>query len=99
MLRVLVWLLFLMIFLIGVIFTVYNPHPVTLNYILGSQEIRLAILILISLCVGALLGVLFSLNWAMKLQYQNRRLRKAQQQKNHEIEQLNVQLSAVRHRS
>lgn len=99
MIRLLIGLLFLMIFLTGVIFTVYNPHPVTLNYIFGSQPIRLAILLLISLTIGALLGVLFSLNWAMKLAYQNRRLRKAQQQQNQTIEQLNLQLEATRRQS
>ncbi len=96
MLRVLVWLLFLTIFSLGMIFTVYNPHPVTLNYILGSQDIRLAILLLVSLSIGAVLGVLFSLNWAMKLRYQNHRLRTVQQQKDEQIEQLNLQLEAAR---
>ncbi|GEM_PF-394434 len=96
MLRILVWLLLLLVFLAGVIFTLYNPHPITLYYVLGDLQIRLAILVLFSLIMGAVLGVLFSLHWAMKLRYQNHRLRKAQQQSTQEIEQLNAQLRAQR---
>ena len=78
--RILVWLSFITVFLIGVVFAVYNPHLVTLNYVLGNMEIRLAVLLLISLIIGTMLGGLFTLSWGLKLRYQNRRLRKLQQQ-------------------
>ncbi|MDM8544903.1 lipopolysaccharide assembly protein LapA domain-containing protein [Candidatus Venteria ishoeyi] len=89
--RILTWLFFLLIFLSGVIFTVYNPHPVTLNYIIDTMQVRLAVLLLVSLLIGCLLGILFSAAWVLKLRYQNRRLRKNYQQASREIERLSTQ--------
>jgi len=94
MFRLIGWLFFLLVFLAGLVFTVYNPHPVTLHYVLGSVDIRLAILLLINLLLGVALGILVSGAWILQLRYQNRRLRKNQQQAAQEISQLQTKLSS-----
>ncbi|MCP4697139.1 MAG: LapA family protein [Gammaproteobacteria bacterium] len=77
MLRIVVNLIFLGILILVIAFTGANRHFVSLHYLIGSIEAPLAGVLLLCVVLGAVLGVLFTLHWLMKLRYQNRRLRKA----------------------
>jgi len=92
MLRIIGWLFFGVIFLIGVIFTLYNPQSVQLHYVINTLEIRLAVLLLIMFLGGATLGIIVSIAWIAKLRYLNRNLRKNYQDAADEITRLNARL-------
>lgn len=80
MVRVVVWIFFLGVFAVTVILTVPNAHSVVLNYYFGSLEISLAILLFLSLSLGALMGIGFNLLWVWRLHRDNRRLQKLYRQ-------------------
>lgn len=80
MLRIVSWLVFFMIFLLGIAFTLPNRHSVNLNYYLGNVDAPLAVLLFAGFALGALLGIVFSFNWIMQLRHENRRLRKQNHQ-------------------
>jgi uncharacterized integral membrane protein len=86
MLRIVAWIVLLLVFCFTVVLTIPNTHLVTLNYYVGSTEIHLTVLLLISLCVGALLGSLFNLMWVWKVYRDNQRLRKLYKQMLHEVD-------------
>ncbi|MEY3218988.1 MAG: hypothetical protein RIT27_345 [Pseudomonadota bacterium] len=92
MLRIIGGLFFGLIFLIGVIFTLYNPQSVQLHYVINTLEIRLAVLLLIMFLAGATLGLIVSIAWIAKLRYLNRTLRKNHQEAADEITRLNARL-------
>jgi uncharacterized membrane protein YciS (DUF1049 family) len=92
MLRLISWLLLGLCFVVGVIFTLYNPQIVQLHYIINTLEIRLAVLLLIMFLGGITLGILVSIAWIAKLRYLNRTLRKNHQEAAEEISRLNARL-------
>ncbi len=92
MLRFISWLLLGLCFVVGVIFTLYNPQIVQLHYIINTLEIRLAVLLLIMFLSGITLGILVSIAWIAKLRYLNRTLRKNHQEAAEEISRLNARL-------
>ncbi len=56
--RIIFLLFFLVVLVVGLSFAVINLEPVKVNYYLGSVEMPLALLIVLSIAVGGLLGVL-----------------------------------------
>ena len=92
MLRLISWLFLGLFFMVGVIFTLYNPQTVQLHYIINTLEIRLAVLLLIMFLGGITLGILVSIAWIAKLRYLNRTLRKNHQEAAEEISRLNARL-------
>ena len=53
----------LLIVIFGVVFAVLNAESVTLNYYLGSSELPLSLVLVIAMIIGAILGILASLNF------------------------------------
>jgi uncharacterized membrane protein YciS (DUF1049 family) len=92
MLRLISWVFLGMIFIVSVIFTLYNPQIVQLHYVINTLEIRLAVLLLIIFLGGITLGILVSIAWIAKLRYLNRTLRKNHQEAADEITRLNARL-------
>jgi putative membrane protein len=77
MLRVGLWLIVLGIcFVIGIVFSAPNLNPVPLDFYLATVQLPLAVVILVALALGAVLGVMFTLAWLVRLRYTNHRLRK-----------------------
>lgn len=70
MARLLGFLLLVVIAVIGLSFAVLNADPVPLNYYFGFREIPLSMIIVVSLAIGALLGVLASLGLMVRLRRQ-----------------------------
>lgn len=60
----------------GITFTVLNPQRVTLNYLLGSLELPLALLVVLILALGAVLGLLVAGFMILRLKRDNRKLRR-----------------------
>lgn len=92
MLRFISWIFLGIFFVVGVIFTLYNPQTVQLHYVINTLEIRLAVLLLIMFLGGIALGILVSIAWIAKLRYLNRTLRKNHQEAADEITRLNARL-------
>lgn len=61
---------------VGITFTVLNPQQVTLNYLLGSLQLPLALLVVLMLALGAVLGLLVAGFMLLRLKRENRRLRR-----------------------
>lgn len=69
--------LVLAIILFGVIFAMLNAQSVQLNYYFGIKQIPLSLAIVLSMLVGAILGVLASIRLILRSRREVSRLRKA----------------------
>jgi putative membrane protein len=65
--RIVNLVLILIVTLVTVTFTLLNSQPVKINYYFGSYEIDLLIVIVMSLVIGALLGVMAALGKLVSL--------------------------------
>ncbi|HSH31033.1 MAG TPA: lipopolysaccharide assembly protein LapA domain-containing protein [Thiohalobacter sp.] len=73
---------------VGITFTVLNPQQVTLNYLLGRLELPLALLVVLVLAVGAVLGLLVAAFMLLRLKRENRKLRRGTRQAEQEAANL-----------
>jgi len=80
--------LVLLIVLIGVIFAVLNAESVQFNYYFGSQQLPLSLAIVLSMLVGAILGVLASMKLILRSRREIARLRKTSEMAEKEIANL-----------
>ncbi|MBI1423173.1 MAG: DUF1049 domain-containing protein [Gammaproteobacteria bacterium] len=78
----------LVVILLGVIFAVLNAESVQLNYYFGSQLLPLSLAIVLSMMVGAILGVLASIKLILRSRREIVRLRKASEIAEKEIANL-----------
>lgn len=89
MLRFIVGVIFFLIFCLTVILVLPNAHlMVELNYYTGHVSIRLLILLLFTLCLGACLGILFNLLWVWRLRRDHQRLTKLYKHALREVDEL-----------
>lgn len=58
--RLLLLILFLVLFALGISFAVHNAEPVQLNYYFGRIVAPLSLVVVMALAAGALLGVITS---------------------------------------
>jgi putative membrane protein len=65
---------FILIVFIGLIFHIKNDQLVELNYYVNSIPVSFSLVIVLTLCIGALLGVLASLPMILKLKHENAKL-------------------------
>lgn len=78
----------LVVILLGVIFAVLNAEPVQLNYYFDSLNMPLSLAMILSMFIGALLGVLASIGVILKGRKEMARLRKAADMAEKEIANL-----------
>ncbi|MGA7799685.1 MAG: LapA family protein [Gammaproteobacteria bacterium] len=88
MARILLAILFLVLLLLGLSFAVLNATSVPLNYYLGEVDLPLALVVVASLVLGAILGVLVSLGIVLRLKRQVRHLRRQVQTAEKEVSNL-----------
>ena len=62
--------------LLGLAFAVVNAKPVELNYFLATREVPLAMVLVLTLTLGALMGIVFSLGMVIRLKRETLRLRR-----------------------
>ena len=67
----------ILIIIFGVVFAVLNAESVILNYYLGSTELPLSLVIVIAMIVGAILGILASLNFIISSRRKATKLKRA----------------------
>ena len=80
--------LVLAVILFGVVFAVLNAESVQLNYYFGSKQLPLSLAIVIAMIIGAILGVLASINLILRSRREVHRLRKASAMAEKEIANL-----------
>ena len=80
--------LVLAVILFGIIFAVLNADNVQLNYYFGSKQLPLSLAIVMSMVVGAILGVLASIKLILRTRREMSRLRKASAMAEKEITNL-----------
>lgn len=78
----------LAVILFGVIFAMLNAESVQLNYYFGAKQLPLSLIIVLSMLVGAILGVLASIRLILKSRREISRLRKASEIAEKEIANL-----------
>lgn len=73
--RIFSYIILLMLMLFGLTFASLNSAPVVFNYYLGTKQIALSLLLVLTLGVGIVIGIVFTLFPVIKLKNDNRRLR------------------------
>lgn len=86
--RALLWLLLVALALIASVLTRLNLGLVNFHYYFGSLELPLAVLLLIVLISGAILGLMLTLGWSLASQAERRRLRRTLAIREQEIRNL-----------
>ncbi|BAW80247.1 hypothetical conserved protein [Candidatus Nitrosoglobus terrae] len=71
------FLIFIVVFILGVTFAGRHAESVVIDYHFGKLPIPLSLLLALILLMGTILGILASLSTIMKLKRENRRLRKS----------------------
>jgi lipopolysaccharide assembly protein A len=69
------YIIFLLIFIAGLIFAFLNHNLVTLNYYFGNKQLSLSLLLIFSLGAGILLGFFCNVFYWIKLKAENIRLK------------------------
>lgn len=83
-------LLLFAILLFGLAFHLKNNQQIELNYYLGTIELSLSLLIVLTLCLGSVLGIVASLPLVIRLKRQQLKLNRQVQNTKKEINNLRV---------
>lgn len=83
--RVISLILIAIFVLLGLAFAVVNAKPVELNYFLAVREVPLAMVLVLSLVLGAIMGFVFSLGMVIRLKRETLRLRRQLQVADKEV--------------
>lgn len=76
MLRLFGFISLLVLAVFGLSFAVLNAGSVSLNYYFGYRDIPLSMVVVLSLAVGAVIGLLFSMGMILRLKQQVASLRR-----------------------
>ena len=84
MVRLFGFLSLIILVVFGLSFAVLNAEPVSLNYYFGYRDIPLSMIVVLSVAVGAVIGILVSMGMILRLKQQlgglHRKLRAAEKQ-------------------
>lgn len=87
--RIVLLLFFLIVIGVGVIFSVLNAGPVDLKlYFVTLSQVPLSLILVVTLALGAVLGLLAGLSLVMRLKRENSRLRREIRMKEKEVTNL-----------
>ncbi len=75
--RIIFLVIFLFVSVIGLSFALMNAEAVTLSYYFGTIDAPLSIIVVVSIALGALLGVSASMAMALGLKQEIARLRRS----------------------
>lgn len=95
--RIIYMLLFIVVLVCGLLFFVKNNQLQEVNYIIGSIELPLSILLLASLAIGAILGIIATVPIILRLNHQKSRLEKQVKLSEKEINNLRTLPSRQSH--
>lgn len=69
-------ILILVVLIFTISFTVINAHEVQINYYLGTSTLPLALLLVLSVALGALLGAVAVMSMVFRLRWEIAKLRR-----------------------
>ena len=88
--RIIYSILFIVVLVCGLLFFVKNNQLQAVDYIIGSVELPLSILLLTSLAIGAVLGIIATVPLILRLNHQKSRLEKQVKLSEKEINNLRI---------
>jgi putative membrane protein len=83
--RIIVYIILIILILFGLSFALLNANIVKLNYYLGTVEIPLSLLLLLTVALGVVIGLIASLGPFLKLKRKNHQLHLRIKQLEHQI--------------
>jgi putative membrane protein len=83
-------LLLIVLAVFGLSFAVLNAEPVSLNYYFGYRDIPLSMIVVLSLALGAVIGILFSMGMILRLKQQVGGLRRLLQLAEKRADELHI---------
>ncbi len=86
--RIITYLFWIFIILIGVSFAVINSHMVVIHYYIDSVNVYLPLLLLIELVIGAVLGIIAMLPAYLKMKNTGRKSRQRIKSLEQELENI-----------
>ena len=86
--RIFSFLIFLLLFGLGITFAFLNHNHVVFNYYFAQKDISLSLLLIFSLGIGILLGFLFTIFCWLKVKAENMRLKSRCKEAEKEISNL-----------
>ena len=75
--RIIYLFLFLLLVIVGIAFAVLNADAVSLNYYFGTEQLPLSLILVVTMMIGALLGVIASSGLFMRHRRDIAKLKKA----------------------
>lgn len=88
--RLLGFLFLVVLVVLGLSFAVLNAQSVSLNYYFGYRDIPLSMVVVLSIAVGAVIGVLVSAGLILRMKAQTRQLRRKLRNAEKDSDQLRV---------
>ncbi|HSR63929.1 MAG TPA: LapA family protein [Gammaproteobacteria bacterium] len=88
--RVFLIVLFVIVLVLSLVFFLKNNEVITFNYIVGSTDITVSALLLLTFAAGAILGVISLLPLLLRLKHQQALLQKQIRMTEKEVENLRV---------
>ena len=82
--------IFVFVLLVGLVLFSKNNQLLTFDYLIGSRELSLAWLLFLSMCLGAVLGILSCLPLLLRLYREKRKLGKLVKVTEKEVNNLRV---------
>jgi putative membrane protein len=83
-------LLLIVLAVFGLSFAVLNAEPVSLNYYFGYRDIPLSMIVVLSLALGAVIGIFFSMGMILRLKQQVGGLRRRLQVAEKRADELHI---------
>ena len=90
MVRLFGFLSLIIVVVFGLSFAVLNAEPVSLNYYFGYRDIPLSMVVVLSLAVGAVIGILVGMGMILRLKQQVGGLRRKLQAAEKRADQLHI---------
>lgn len=88
--RLLGFLFLVVLVVLGLSFAVLNAQSVSLNYYFGYRDIPLSMVVVLSIAVGAVIGVLVSAGLILRMKAQTRQLKRKLRNAEKDSDQLRV---------
>lgn len=86
--RIIHAVIYLAVFVLGLVFAAVNTDPVRLNYYLGYVELPLSAVLVVTLAIGIGLGLIVNLAAVLGLKRETRRLRRSNSRNEQELMRL-----------
>ncbi len=88
--RIIILCLFLAMMVTGLAFHLANDQLVTLNYYLGSIDMPVSLILVLTICIGAVMGILACVPIYLRLKKENIRLNRQVMVSEKELNNLRV---------